>query len=79
VRSNTPLADSDESNSIYSAAEGVAELATASCIVHVDDPRLQTLTVATVNVLAGHVYNVVFVAAARSAVPNLPVAIIYSP
>jgi hypothetical protein len=79
VRSNTPLDDNAESNSMYSATVGVAALATASCTVHALLPRLHMLTVATVNVFAGHVYNVVLVAAARSATPNLPVAIIYSP
>jgi hypothetical protein len=40
-------------------------------------PLLHTLTVTTANVLLGQVYTVVFVAAAKSAVPNLPVAMIY--
>jgi hypothetical protein len=79
VRSSTPFDDKVASNSMYSATAGVAALAIASCTVHVDAPRLQTLTVATVNVLAGHVYNVVLVAADKSAIPSLPVAIIYSP
>jgi hypothetical protein len=56
---------------------GVAELANAIRIVAADAPRFTTLTVATVNVVAGTVYTVVSVAADRSAVPNLPVAIIY--
>jgi hypothetical protein len=38
---------------------------------------LQSDTLTTANVFAGTVYSVVFVAAARSADPNLPVAIIY--
>jgi hypothetical protein len=34
---------------------------------------------ATANVLAGQVYTFVYVVAAKSAIPNLPVAIIISP
>jgi hypothetical protein len=56
---------------------GDAELAIAILIVAELAPRFTTLTVTTENVVAGTVYSVVFVTAARSAVPNLPVAIIY--
>jgi hypothetical protein len=56
---------------------GVAELASAIRISAAPALRFTTLTVATVNVVAGTVYTVVSVAADKSAVPNLPVAIIY--
>jgi hypothetical protein len=38
--------------------------------------RLQTLTVATVKVFAGQVYNVVFVTAVKFAAPSLPVGML---
>jgi hypothetical protein len=60
-----------------SAFPGVADVATATRIVAAVEPLLHILSVHTVNVVAGTVYNVVFVAAARSAAPNLPVGIIY--
>jgi hypothetical protein len=56
---------------------GDAELASAIRISAALAPRFTTLTVATVNVVAGTVYSVVSVTADKSAVPNLPVAIIY--
>jgi hypothetical protein len=62
-----------------SAFAGVAVVVTAILAVAGVAFLLQILTVSTVNVSAGTVYNVVLVAAARSAVPNLPVGIIYSP
>jgi hypothetical protein len=67
------------SNSIYSESAGVADDDTATLTVAAEAPLFTILTVTTENVLAGTVYSVVFVAAARSAIPNLPVAIMYSP
>jgi hypothetical protein len=64
---------------MYSALVGVASDATASLTVIGAAVLLQIFTDATVNVVAGQVYNVVSVVAARSAIPSLPVAIIYSP
>jgi hypothetical protein len=77
VRSSTPLGDRLTSYSSHSASVGEAELASAIRISAALAPRFTTLTVATVNVVAGTVYTVVSVTADRSAVPNLPVAIIY--
>jgi hypothetical protein len=66
-------------NSNHSAVPGVAVA---------DNPNLAVIPVAfllhieidaTAKVVAGQVYTVVFVDAAKSAVPNLPVAIIISP
>lgn len=74
-RSRTPLAPTSVSYSIYSASVGVEDDATANLIKAGTLPLLQTDTVITENVLAGTVYKVVFVAAAKSCVPNLPVAI----
>jgi hypothetical protein len=56
---------------------GVAAEAIATLTVIAEALLLHMLRVATVNVVAGTVYTVVFVTAARSAIPNLPVAIIY--
>jgi hypothetical protein len=42
-------------------------------------PLLQRLIPNTVKVVAGTVYSVVFVAAAKAACPNNPVAIVESP
>ena len=64
---------------MYSALVGVAADARAILTVIGDAVLLQIDTDVTVNVVAGQVYNVVSVVAARSAVPSLPVAIIYSP
>jgi hypothetical protein len=55
----------------------VADAATATRMVAADAPLFTIFTVITENVVAGTVYSVVLVAAARSATPSLPVAIIY--
>jgi hypothetical protein len=77
VLSKTPLAVKLTSNSMYSSLPGVAVSQIAILIFASVAPLLQTLIVATVNVAAGQVYNVVSDAAAKSAVPNLPVAILF--
>ena len=77
VLSRTPLATISTSYSMYSASLGVADDAIAIRTSAGVVPRLHILTVNTENVLVGQVYNVVFVASAKSSVPNLTVAIIY--
>jgi hypothetical protein len=77
VLSTTPFGGIVMSYSIYSLAAGDAADANANRTNTADVPLLQIETVATVNVVAGTVYNVVFVVAARSADPNIPDAIIF--
>jgi hypothetical protein len=79
VLSSTPLVTNDESYSIYSASPGVAELATAILInaVALLD-RFTMLTDTTEKVAAGTVYTVVSAVVVILAVPNLPVAILFS-
>jgi hypothetical protein len=79
VRSNTPFGNISVSNSIHSSAAGLVVAESDTLQVIAELLLLQTDKVATVNVVAGTVYTVVFVAAAKFAVPNLPVAIINSP
>jgi hypothetical protein len=75
VLSRTPLAKTEASNSIHSESVGDAKSDTATLTVVLLDDLLHKLTVTTAKVLSGQVYRVVFVAAARSPIPNLPVAI----
>jgi hypothetical protein len=79
VRSKTALAGIDTSYSINSPFAGVLVAAIANLTVIDAAFLLQILTVTTANVSSGTVYTVVFDAPARSAVPNLPVAMFYSP
>jgi hypothetical protein len=76
VLSKTPFADNTASNSKNSSLPGVAVSHTANRTLEELDPLLHNDTVNTENVPVGHVYTVVSLAAAKSAVPNLPVAII---
>jgi hypothetical protein len=79
VLSRTPFVTNDESYSIYSAIDGVAELATAILINAVALLDLfTTFTVTTPNVVAGTVYTVVSAVVVMLAVPNLPVGILFS-
>jgi hypothetical protein len=77
VLSTTPFGEIDMSYSIYSLVAGVAEADKDNRTNTVVDPLLQIETVATVKVVAGTVYNVVFVVADKLADPNIPDAIIF--
>jgi hypothetical protein len=78
-RSSTPLANICVPNSIYSATVGESVVDTANLTDTVLELLLQIDTVATVKVVAGTVYTVVFVIADKLLVPKIPVAIIKSP
>jgi hypothetical protein len=77
VLSTTPLGGIVTSYSIYSLAAGDADVASAKRTNTEDEPLLQIETVTTANVVAGTVYKVVFVVAARSDDPKIPDAIIF--
>jgi hypothetical protein len=64
---------------MYSPLAGDAVLAIAIRTVTAPAPLFTMVTVTTANVDAGTVYSVVFVVAATSAMPNLPVAMCSSP
>jgi hypothetical protein len=79
VRSSTPLATISASYSMYSPSAGVAELATAMRMSAAAELLLfTTFTVTTLKVFAGTVYRVVSAVVVMLAIPNLPVAILFS-
>jgi hypothetical protein len=76
VRSRTPLATNDESNSIHSSSPGVAELETASLINADAELDLFTMFTETTEKAAnGTVYAVDAAVVVMLTVPNLPVGI----
>jgi len=75
--SRTAFAGIEVSNSIYSLLVGVPVLANATRTVTAVAFLFTMFSVNTENVLAGTVYRAVSVVAARSATPNLPVAMFY--